>query len=160
MILTKLSDCSGFTVQSDYFTQGAAGQWASFILYIKKCYDSEWTVAKELAFGTATQTVSALDLGYAVVIPDGVYCFKLISTSDQQAGAESFIEHGSIFFGCKTKCLIAKKISGDYDSELPKIFTSVEYSAECADCDCDKPCAIYEYLTTLLDQPSNPCKTC
>lgn len=160
MILTKASDCSSFTVTSDYFTQGAAGNWESFKLYVKKCDVSDWTFVKDFVHGTATQDVTAADLGYTIKIPDGVYCFKLLSDEDIQAGPNTYLEYGSIFFGCDMKCTIAEKIAGDYDSELPKIFTAVEYAAECSDCECDKPCTIYEYLLALLKQPSNPCKTC
>jgi len=122
--------------------------------------DSEFFIWAEGAFSNSynqsarTFTVTPEDMGLEAntEFPNGVLHVLMTGTS---ANGDYSTEKACHLLDCDLKCAVQDKMYQDKNSIAMSLFNALQWVEDCADCECQKACAILDSLLIELQDTSN-----
>lgn len=152
MTITYNSSTGMFSITSTII--GMPGDIDSIKLFYKTC-DGDWTEQTEGSAADDTITVAVTYFteieDASGVLADGVYCFRVIGyngSTSEQIETKAFIEVGQL------ACSVTGDTVIDPDCEQEDLIlnlAALSLGAECADCDCENLCTIFEQLNYSIN---------
>lgn len=157
MILNKSSDCASISISSSYFSDfiSVSPTVVSIRLYYTVNGGTELSydiTEDDIDVNTITLDPEFFEQGTETLC-DGVYCFRLATTLDE----EVVVERGIVLVDCGFKCTLAEKLWNNPESLLYSKVEAIKAYADCNACDCSTSYKLYLDLLIDLGLSNTPC---
>lgn len=170
MTITFNSDCTEFSIYSEYLTSGAINNMDSITLKSSKNCSSVVTTVDLTEYIESTEDniyTNTVEEHYVdEKLCDGIYYFELEMTYTIESTTTTVTETACVFINCNTKCKVVDYYAGTSSAASKRnvmdLYSVLLLGMDCDTCSCEAMCTIYNDLLYELKLSGNDtsCGSC